>query len=82
MVDNLEETTKRAIDDNDPEAIPVEYRAQGGAEVSIDFAHDKNGPDAPHVRWQTSGKNNEVGHIILDEVPAGRSNNKLDRSQY
>jgi hypothetical protein len=46
------------------------------------FAHDKNGPDAPHVRWQTSGKNNEVGHIILDEVPAGRSNNKLDRSQY
>jgi RHS repeat-associated protein len=56
-------------------SIPVEYRAPGGAEVSIDYAHDNNGPDAPHIGWQTpgKGKNQDSGHVILDAVPAGRS---------
>jgi RHS repeat-associated protein len=64
--------------------IPVEYKGPGGAEVSIDFAHTKNGPDVPHVGWQSPGKgaNQQSGHILLDEVPAGRSIDKLDKSQY
>ncbi len=56
--------------------VPVEFRGEGGAEVSIDFGHVENGPDAPHIGWQTAGKRNsggaERGHIILDEVPAAR----------
>ena len=63
-------------------SVPVEYRSKNGAEVSIDYAHDKNGPDAPHVGWQGPGKKNDSGHIMLDEVPAGRSNDKQDRSQF
>jgi hypothetical protein len=63
-------------------SIPVEYRAEGGAEVSVDFGHERNGPDAAHVGWQTPGKNNKSGHILIDNVPAGRSANKLDKSQY
>jgi len=34
------------------------------------------GPDAPHIGWQTPGKNNTGGHIILDDVPTGRSKSK------
>ena len=68
--------------DMNGKSIPVEYRAPGGAEVSVDFAHEKNGPDVPHVGWQTSGKNNTTGHILLDNVPASRALNKLDKSQY
>jgi RHS repeat-associated protein len=64
--------------------IPVEYKGPGGAEVSVDFAHTSNGPEAPHIGWQSPGKgaNQQSGHILLDEVPAGRSTNKLDKSQY
>ncbi|MBK8659354.1 MAG: hypothetical protein IPN22_10940 [Bacteroidetes bacterium] len=63
-------------------SVPVEYRAKGGAEVSIDAAHDwsngPSGPDAPHIGWQTGGKgkNQQSGHIILDDVPANRSTKK------
>lgn len=58
-------------------SMPVEFRAQGGAEVSIDFAHKGEGMvDAPHVGWQTPGKRGDGGgqrgHIIVDQVPAGR----------
>jgi RHS repeat-associated protein len=61
-------------------SVPVEWRSKNGAEVSIDLAHNgsfkngewQTGPDAPHVGWQTAGKKNTVGHIILDNVPAGR----------
>lgn len=67
-------------------SVPVEYRASGGAEISIDFAHSNDGlsPDVPHIGWQTAGKGSKqkLGHIMLDTVPTGRSNNKLDRSQY
>ncbi len=41
----------------------------------MDYTHLKNGPDAPHVGWQSGGKRAGEGfrgHIILDEVPAGR----------
>jgi hypothetical protein len=52
--------------------VPVEWRHPSGAEVNIDWSHLKNGPDAPHVGWQTGGKDNTVGHIILDYVFANR----------
>nr|WP_281272368.1 polymorphic toxin type 47 domain-containing protein [Paenibacillus sambharensis] len=75
--------SKWAKDENG-KSFPVEWRSKNGAEVSIDYPHygvDRNGnwasgPDAPHVGWQTPGKNNTVGHIILDEVPFGRPRNK------
>ena len=60
----------------DGKSFPVEYRHKSGAEVNIDYPHQKNGPDAPHVGWQTPGKRGNGGavrgHIILDEVPYGR----------
>lgn len=55
---------------------PVEWRHSSGAEVNIDWPHAKNGPDAPHVGWQTGGKRGAGGaargHTILDEVPFNR----------
>lgn len=62
----------------DGKSIPVEYRAEGGAEVSIDFGHTTNGPEVPHVGWQTAGKGKDSssGHILLDDIPAGRTNKK------
>ena len=60
----------------DGKSFPVEYRHKSGAEVNIDYPHQKNGPDTPHVGWQTPGKRGNGGavrgHIILDEVPYGR----------
>jgi|GEM_PF-1928221 len=57
-------------------SFPVEWRSSDGAEVNIDWAHAKNGPDAPHVGWQTGGKKRsggkKVGHILLDSVPCNR----------
>jgi intein/homing endonuclease len=51
---------------------PVEWRAKGGAEVNIDWPHSRNGPAEPHVGYQTPGKGNVTGHIILDDVPYNR----------
>jgi hypothetical protein len=55
---------------------PVEWRAPNGAEVNIDWPHARNGPDAPHVGWQTGGKRGSGGgvrgHILLDNVPYNR----------
>ena len=35
------------------------------------------GPDAPHVGWQVGKKTSKkVGHILLDDVPAGRPKKK------
>jgi len=62
---------------------PVEYRGPNQAEVNIDFPHEKEldkhgkwqtGPDAPHVGWQFGKKPKTVGHILLKEVPCGRTN--------
>jgi RHS repeat-associated protein len=53
-------------------SFPVEWRAKGGAEVSIDVGHTRNGPGVPHVGYQTPGKGNIVGHILLDDVPVNR----------
>jgi Bacterial toxin 47 len=67
---------------------PVEYKAKNGgsAKVNLDFAHENGGlsPDAPHIGWQNQGKGTQKarGHIILDEVPAWRSNNKADYNQH
>ena len=75
-VDKKDFEVTRWAKDKNGKSIPVEYRSKEGAEVSIDFAHDRNGPDAPHIGWQTPGKRSsggaERGHILLDEVPAGR----------
>ena len=66
-------------------SIPVEWKGENDAEVSIDYPHygfDKNGkwntgPDAPHVGWQVGKKTGKkVGHILLDDVPAGRPKKK------
>lgn len=57
-------------------SMPTEWRAtkgpNRGAEVSVDMAHVKNGPDAPHVGWQGPGKKAASGHIILDDVHVNR----------
>jgi hypothetical protein len=46
----------------------------------MDWSHVNDGPDAPHVGWQTGGKRSgggaQRGHIILDEVPANRGTRK------
>ena len=70
--------------------VPVEWRAPGGAEVNMDFGHPPTidklpdgsrvqiqaSPGDPHVGWQGSGKGAPVGHILVDNVPAGRSKGK------
>jgi len=57
-------------------SFPVEWRARGGAEVNVDLGHQFDGPDAPHVGWQTAGKRSSGGaargHILLDSVPVNR----------
>lgn len=58
--------------DSAGKSFPVEWRAPGGAEVSIDAAHVRHGPDVPHVGYQMPGKGGLVGHILLDEVPVNR----------
>jgi hypothetical protein len=67
-------------------SVPVEYEGPGAAEISIDYAHDaplgkngewQTGPDAPHIGWRVGkGTKRQVGHIIIDDVPAGRSSDK------
>lgn len=69
------EVTKWGKDKNG-KSMPVEYRAKNGAEVNVDLAHKTDGPDAPHVGYQTGGKRNSGGgirgHILLDDVPVNR----------
>ncbi|MBL9162646.1 MAG: hypothetical protein JNL18_07950 [Planctomycetaceae bacterium] len=59
---------------------PVEWRHPSGAEVNVDVTHTHNGPDAPHVGWQTGGSRftggAKRGHIILDDVPYNRPSDK------
>jgi len=61
-------------------SVPVEYTAESGAGVSIDYAHKNEGPDAPHIGWKQAGKKKagagKVGHFIVDNVPAGRTYKK------
>ena len=69
------EVTKWGIDKNG-KTFPVEWRAEGGAEVNIDVGHKLDGPADPHVGYQTAGKRSAGGavrgHILLDEVPYNR----------
>jgi hypothetical protein len=62
--------------DANGKSFPTEWRSPSGAEVSVDMAHLKNGPNVPHVGWQTAGKRSAggkvVGHILLDDVPVNR----------
>ena len=62
-----------------------EWKGKNDAEVSIDYPHygfDKDGKwntghDVPHVGWQVGKKTSKkVGHILLDDVPAGRPKKK------
>lgn len=60
--------------------IPVEYQSETGAEVNVDFPHEKEHcVDTPHVGWKNGdkGKNRKKGHILLNFVPAGRNNKKI-----
>lgn len=54
----------------------MEWRAKNGAEVNIDIGHTTNGPDVPHVGYQTGGKRGSGGavrgHILVDDVPINR----------
>jgi RHS repeat-associated protein len=62
--------------DEHGKSFPAEWRHPSGAEVNVDAAHLRNGPDVPHVGWQTGGKRNSGGgargHILLDDVPYNR----------
>ncbi|MBA4496330.1 polymorphic toxin type 47 domain-containing protein [Paenactinomyces guangxiensis] len=62
--------------DANGKSFPVEWRAKNGAEVNIDTGHTKNGPDVPHVGYQTGGKRGSGGavrgHILVDSVPVNR----------
>jgi hypothetical protein len=58
-------------------------RVEADAEISMDYFHENNGPDAPHVGWQKPEKRSQSGsglrgHIILDYVIAGRIDKKID----
>jgi RHS repeat-associated protein len=56
-------------------SFPVEWRSKGGGEVNIDLGHATDGPDVPHVGYQTPGKRSAGsarGHILLDKVPVNR----------
>jgi RHS repeat-associated protein len=53
--------------------VPVEWKAPGGAEVSIDVAHKLPAPDIPHIGWQGPGKGAPSGHVFVDETPFGRA---------
>lgn len=69
------EVTKWGKDANG-KSFPVEWRAKNGAEVNIDIGHTTNGPDVPHVGYQTGGKRGSGGavrgHILVDDVPINR----------
>jgi RHS repeat-associated protein len=61
--------------------VPVQWHGPGGAEVSVDYPHDREGPDAPHIGWQSAGNDRSNGkgargHIVIDDVPGGRSKDK------
>lgn len=64
--------------DKNGKSFPVEWRANNGAEVSIDLGHSPYGeaPTVPHVGWQTGGKRGNGGalrgHIFVDDVPYNR----------
>jgi toxin YxiD len=69
------EVTKWGRDVNG-KSFPVEWKHKSGAEVNIDLGHFKNGPQVPHVGYQTGGKTStgdrQRGHILLDDVPFNR----------
>ncbi len=61
--------------------MPVEYKTEGSkkAEVSVDYGHEKTGcVDCPHVGWKDGEKGikRQKGHILLNFVPAGRTDKK------
>lgn len=62
--------------DANGKSFPVEWRAKNGAEVNIDIGHTTNGPEVPHIGFQTPGKRGGGGgirgHILLDDVPVNR----------
>ena len=63
--------------DKHGKSFPVEWRANNGAEVSIDIGHlNKDAPNIPHIGYQTGGKRGSGGgsrgHIFVDNVPVNR----------
>ncbi|PIT48508.1 hypothetical protein BHC46_04650 [Snodgrassella alvi] len=76
-IDKSEFSVTKWGSDKNGKSFPTEYRViQGknkGAEVNIDIGHDNYGPGVPHIGFQTPGKNNITGHILVDEVPINRT---------
>lgn len=62
--------------DANGKSFPAEWRHKNGAEVNVDWAHQKNGPAVPHVGFQTGGKRSDNGavrgHILMDSIPYNR----------
>jgi hypothetical protein len=65
--------------DQNGKSFPTEWRSPGGAEVNIDdprLVRSSNGPQQPHVGYQTAGKRGAGGairgHILVDDVPVSR----------
>ena len=48
---------------------PVEWASKHNSEVNIDAPHTYDGLDVFHVGYQTEGKKNIVGHILMDCLP-------------
>ena len=48
---------------------PVQWKSKHNSEVNIDAPHTYDGPDLFHVGYQTEGKKNIVGHILMDCLP-------------
>ncbi len=64
--------TKWAKNPENYKSYPVQWN-KGTAEISIDAAHTKNGPDVPHVGFRYGKKQDKkVVHIFLDSVPYHR----------
>jgi len=62
--------------DANGKSFPAEWRHKSGVEVNVDWAHAENGPDVPHVGFQTGRKRGDGGasrgHILLDEIRFNR----------
>ncbi|WP_373287761.1 polymorphic toxin type 47 domain-containing protein [Silvimonas amylolytica] len=59
--------TKWGVDEKGKN-FPAEYRvwsrSNSGAEVSVDQAHEQNGPGVAHVGFQTTGKTTPSGMLF------------------
>jgi toxin YxiD len=71
---------KKWAKDKHGKTFPVEWKAKNGSKVNIDDSHSMDGPDVPHIGYQSKGKHDRGGrvrgHVLVDEVPVCRENKK------